>query len=321
MKWVCTFIVTFAALVAVWLGILRTIEPAPDARWIEALYRKKEKRADSISGPRIFLVGGSSVHFSLSAKQASDETGLEFVNFGSHAGLGYDYLLSRARRNLRRGDVVVLSIEYHLPLLRSSKITSSQVGYSDLQYLAEAPIDDIPPLLFGVSPSQALRSQLVQLLPGAVVDATVNSYGDETRNERPPSAEQIAAVRRTGAALGVGYGRGTKNRRIEHFINWCKENAIDVIFVPPVIYMPGEFRGPVTAAGIGTRVNEFYAQFGARTPSVLEDYFMDLDEMYDTVSHANAKGRTRATRTLVRDVCGLIACPAMRSGDGRGNLN
>ncbi len=84
-----------------------------DANFIDALYRRKDlAMADAATAPRLVIVGGSDALFGIDAAQLGRRLNLPAVNYATHAGLGVEYLLDRARRALRPGDVVVLSLAY-----------------------------------------------------------------------------------------------------------------------------------------------------------------------------------------------------------------
>ncbi|MGD0461495.1 MAG: hypothetical protein ABSB74_03300 [Tepidisphaeraceae bacterium] len=85
-----------------------------DPAWIDLLYRQKhvalQRRA---SEPRrLVIVGGSGALFGIDAELIEKKLHIPTVNFATHAGLGLRYLLDRAERELRSGDIVLLAAEY-----------------------------------------------------------------------------------------------------------------------------------------------------------------------------------------------------------------
>ena len=302
-------LVTFTTLAAGWLTLLRNIPSAPEPRWIESIYRIKESASRDVLGQKVMLIGGSATLFGFSAEQASKETGLSFVNFGTHAGLGASYILYRARSALRPGDVAVLTLEYTLPTRPEATATlASHFAYNDIGYLQHAPLSAIPELTFGLRPVQLLRDSLVQRIPGSFVPPVLSSYGDETRNTEPTEAQRRAAVN-VNYPLGVGFGADFRHRYIRSFIEWCEQNRIRVIFIPPPVYVPEQFRAEVSADKVSERISAFFSSHGAQPGGVLEDYMMSADDIFDTNYHANARGRRKVTNQLVKDVCRIVGCP------------
>ena len=92
-----------------------------EASFVEGLYQRKAvamrraaERADAAGKPRLVVVGGSGALLGIDAELISLKLGIPCVNLATHAGLGGEYLLDRARRDLRRGDWVLLCPEYQL---------------------------------------------------------------------------------------------------------------------------------------------------------------------------------------------------------------
>lgn len=62
--------------------------------------------------PRLILIGGSNLAFSVNSPELSRELGFPVVNMGLHGGLGLKFMLDRAKPLLRKGDFVVVMPEY-----------------------------------------------------------------------------------------------------------------------------------------------------------------------------------------------------------------
>jgi hypothetical protein len=74
----------------------------------------KLQRLDQCQGPRVVLLGGSNVAFGMHSPVIRESMGMETVNLGLHASLGLAFPLECYRQHARRGDIVILSPEYHL---------------------------------------------------------------------------------------------------------------------------------------------------------------------------------------------------------------
>jgi hypothetical protein len=72
----------------------------------------KHQYADSISSPKIVLVGGSNLAFGINSDMLSQKTKLPVVNMALLAPLGVHFILSDATRYIRKGDIVIMSFEY-----------------------------------------------------------------------------------------------------------------------------------------------------------------------------------------------------------------
>jgi hypothetical protein len=89
-------------------------QPAFRDRDYHAAWADKHGRLLAAPSPRLVLVGGSNVAFSILSPALGDALGLEPVNLGLDVDLGLEFMLRDAEAGLRAGDVVVLSPEYQL---------------------------------------------------------------------------------------------------------------------------------------------------------------------------------------------------------------
>lgn len=72
----------------------------------------KHRALESAPSPKIVIVGGSNVAFSVDSKRLSAATGRTVVNMGIQAGIGLNFMLREVEPNLAQGDVVLLIPEY-----------------------------------------------------------------------------------------------------------------------------------------------------------------------------------------------------------------
>src|SRR4051794_11320917 len=159
--WTATLLLAAVAFPLFTLGFVSRWDDS-QLRWVNRLYARKTivaaRRQDAgrtgAGRPRLVLVGGSGTLYGIDAELIERKTGVPTVNFGTHAGLGLRYLLTRARRELRPGDRVLLAPEYELladdggghfePMARGFVLTF------DKRYLAETDPADAVRILYTV---------------------------------------------------------------------------------------------------------------------------------------------------------------------------
>lgn len=79
-----------------------------------AVTQDKHERLAQIAGPRMILVGGSSVAFGMdSAELARRFPDYQPINMGLHFGIGLEAMLAEIQPIVRSGDLLVLAPEYH----------------------------------------------------------------------------------------------------------------------------------------------------------------------------------------------------------------
>ena len=64
--------------------------------------------------PKIVLVGGSNLAFSLDSQLLADEFGFHVVNMGLAKSVGLEYMLEEVKPYIQQGDLVILAPEYEL---------------------------------------------------------------------------------------------------------------------------------------------------------------------------------------------------------------
>src|SRR5687767_287322 len=81
--------------------------------YIAATIDKHQRLRDTPS-PRIILVGGSNLAFGIKSKLLEEQTGRPIVNMGLHWGLGINFMLLEVEKEIRSGDIIVLSFEHEI---------------------------------------------------------------------------------------------------------------------------------------------------------------------------------------------------------------
>jgi hypothetical protein len=74
----------------------------------------KHKKLETTNPPRIILVGGSNLAFGVDSKEIQDSIGIPVINMGLHAGLGYPFMLGEIKNEIKKYDIIILSMEYNL---------------------------------------------------------------------------------------------------------------------------------------------------------------------------------------------------------------
>ena len=74
----------------------------------------KHKYAQSIQKPKIILAGGSNLAFGIASDSIEKKVNLPVVNLGLYVGFGLGFILQETLSEVKKGDLVILSIEYYL---------------------------------------------------------------------------------------------------------------------------------------------------------------------------------------------------------------
>lgn len=202
---------------------------------------KKESYASQVKGNKIVFLSGSNTLFGIRSKDVEDYFGIPSVNLAVHYGLQIDYMLNRARRVLRSGDLVILPLEYsHYTYDGSySIIQSFYIRTYDREYFKSLPLlkqlkhlINTTPLDFAKSVNEQLSFEGKEppLGSGVYNSRTLNKNGDETYGEDPrydrlDRAQPFAIP----TVLEETYGM----QKIKEFSLWCAENGIEMYITWP----------------------------------------------------------------------------------------
>jgi len=111
------FLFKFGLFLAIQAGIFAAMFAAakPDLRTIIGATLDKHARLaelERMTGPRVLIVGGSNAAFGFDS-QAIQQSGLgEPINLGLALNFGVEYILGEAQLAARKGDLIILSLEY-----------------------------------------------------------------------------------------------------------------------------------------------------------------------------------------------------------------
>lgn len=281
--WMLTgFLATAALYVAL---VLLPVSIRPTSTWVQEIYLSKAAAMEAASN-RVVLVGGSSVHFGMNARVMAFVTGRPTINFGTHAGLGLDYILYRARRQVGSGDIVVLAPEYELFGPPSDQGMASYVRSFDLAYVMGLPLRK----KIGVATSISLRELILTYLPFDIPPTydsrLVTKEGDENGNvlQRRSVSRWTYASSDRGPAPFLGGVSSDAARKIASFVDECRKRGARVVATWPAIVDVPSHRG-VAARAVQERIAELYGRIGVLMFGQPQDALIPPEELFDTHYH------------------------------------
>ncbi|MCS3926225.1 hypothetical protein M2175_001256 [Bradyrhizobium elkanii] len=308
-------------LTAVWDIALPWPRPSYEMAWIQAIYARKETAAARIDEPKVVLIGGSATHFGFSAEQIGREIGAQVVNLGTHAGLGADYILARAKRSLKRGDTAVLVLEYHL--LKASAptdIASSFVSMFDPRYAAEAKAAEVPRFVWGISPQRLLSATVQRTIPYTSPlyrVETVTELGDETAGSNEEITPAMRAAARSYPPIPVLDLRSDwPLSSISSFVQWAHADGVTVKYVWPPMVGRSAYATDPRYSELFSAIRGTFEGLAVPVLGQPSDFFLGEDELLDNFYHANQRGRLRMSNQLARVLDPRAEDGELRMGSG-----
>jgi len=112
MRTFCCKLAAFALLQLLMFAVLlRHYDVSRETNYLAATADKHRRLAHTPS-PRLIILGGSNVPFGIQSDRLEQALSRPVVNMGLVAGAGLDFMLREIKPSLRRGDLVLLSLEY-----------------------------------------------------------------------------------------------------------------------------------------------------------------------------------------------------------------
>ena len=317
------------ALFTAWFGI-PPLKPYlytnNDIAWVRDLYRHKDRDLAAINGPRFILVGGSSVHFGFDAERISHALGIEAFDYGSHAGLDLAYLLDRADRATRKGDTVLLIVEY--PLFRTpAAFTILPVFYSsfhDKTFWRRMPVSLWPAyasqydlrLLWHAIADNLTHWKVAPVgnIPGPYQAGNIDRRGSEHGNTIASITDQMRA--RAAADNQIFPPLNPKSHgvaAIGTFLARQRAKGVNVLAGwPPSLNRP-EYDEPA-AAKFFDEERAFWRRHGVAIVGEPRQFMVGKQEVYDTSFHMNQVGQAVVTDRLIEDLRPILR---QMAGNGR----
>jgi len=313
----------FVVGVIVFVGLLYTQLGVPtlSTQWLFDITNKKTLYAAKFTGPRLFIVAGSSALFGINAQLIQQQTGLPTINMGTSAGYPLDYRLDCLKKIVRPGDTLLLAFEYE-------SYTNQLINYSDAgddYLLAHAPEYFLQTsLLYKIEMATRIPFKRLQkgwrnretpererppgrpyipylpITPG--IDC-LNDNGDEVFNmaatRRPPGLEMqhVSSVLLDGLPSENTDGFET----IDSFLQWAATHQITVWATFPNIINDPAYDGPNGQKAIET-ITHFYTSRGVPIIGTAKEAMLPYDQFFDTNYHLTHEAAIKRTERLIPEL-------------------
>jgi hypothetical protein len=290
------------AIVTWALGCIYTLRVNPEIAFFRDSARLKQAWARQLAretGPRVFIVGGSSCFTSIDATRLLQRNHLRAINMGLGAGLGAKFLTSWAVSEVKPGDTLILALE---PGLLMTPLTDPAMAVQ-LSYALRAP--ELLHASWPGAPEPHAPSSALALRPGAYHAFTL--IGKLLRG-RPLYRYHIGEVQPGGwhkidlrrDMQSQGAYSGSLSHDAHSLLAWLKQwgttNNVRVAYSLPWTYVADK-----DARVFREHSREFLLQIATHLP-VLKDPTLGaytVREHYtDTPMHLDAIGAALRTDTL-----------------------
>jgi hypothetical protein len=255
----------------------------------------KQKRLSDVNEPKVVFVGGSNLTFGLDCKRLTDSLKMPFVNMAVHGGTGLRYMLNEAKDGVKKGDVVILSLEYYLGIDGDRKLISQLIDVNPRarKYVLESVADQIKFWFFDVQ--RCVSSMFFRVLTGQVptiyLRSNFSEEGDMVGHFDQPSVFQPA---QRGKMAQITYN--VEIKAINAFVGFVEQQGAKVHFVFPC-YPHTNYEKDIDAISHFEKLmreNIKCKILNDPKSAVMEDRYF-----FDTAYHLTKEGRSIRTENIL----------------------
>lgn len=306
------FVFTYCIIFLVAIALLLPVCFAAFAIFLPPVYdetfpgelKYKVERLENTEGKRIIIIGGSSVAFGINSALIEQYTqGYSVVNFGMYASLGTKVMLDIAEKNIRRGDIIILSPE------QNEQTLSLYFGTETFWQCADGALS-----LYGYLKSSEKERALGGFAQFAVDKFRYNSEGTILQPSdiyRRDSFNEYGDIKPGLRANNIMFGGWDANTPVSLSPTVFSEEFTDYV---------NSFNEKVTSSGatlyyrfcpmnksavigdIEDCYNALDSVLDCRIIGNPEESIMDREWFYDTNFHLNDSGVILNTRNIIRDI-------------------
>lgn len=315
-----TFLLRFAVfcvLQAALFGGLLSFHDGSDSRNYLAETVIKHQRLREVASPRLVLVGGSSLAVGVHSQMLEEALKLPVLNMGLAAGLGLEFMLSEVAPHLRRGDTVLLSLEYdHFargpenawgggrgfdPGILGQVLTfrPASVACFGWAHLRPSWLDRMLPLLSEVARESAADAgrSLGWLTPKAPVSSEergFNRWGDHLLPDQLDRAP--GSLRETLVVDARGFPNQRALRALRRFVDTMNQRGVEVFWSYPP--KPQE---ALKDPHLLLLQSELESIPGLRILDRPQDHGYPDALFFDTANHLTSQGAARRTERWISE--------------------
>jgi hypothetical protein len=251
--------------------------------------------------PKIIFTGGSATLYGVRAKDVERTFGIPTVNYAFNAGLGLDYILYTVKKIAKKGDVVILPLEYEHFLYdgATNSFKASFILSGDREYFLHGlsfrkKLENLFSIIAFNKVFKAFkRSRSRQPNPWPL--GTLNQNGDITGNVGNRRLEEISPTPLPNGELKETEGL----LLIKEFSCWAAEKGITVyVSYANRVYVKDYEREAYVRYFENLRC--YFVRNNIRFIGTPYDFFYPVSFFYDTEYHLNEDGVTLRTETLMR---------------------
>jgi hypothetical protein len=309
-----SFILGLTSAFGLWYGNLQIASHKSDIATISHynLWEYRAKLLKSAASPKMVICGGSNVLFSTRACKLEEAFDLPVVNAGFNASTSFKFLTWLLKPYLKKGDILLMPLEYNL-----YRDSGSYIYYNDrelsLSYYPEYYQEMDTFLWVRTLLSHRywhvfnMRMRLGLPTYGNKFALNMNHYnsnGDYVNNLRKKESKELKARFRTellkeftGEVMITA--KSATWKEIEMFSHWCKKKQISLYFTWPSLLKNSNYPNYAHFNQLISLIERKLKSMEITMLGKPENSFYSEEYFFDTIYHMNEVGAAVRTQQLI----------------------
>lgn len=295
---VTAWLVTYTAIFYISLS-----KPSNVSNWVHGAYEKKTLIASITPSPRIVLSGGSSTLFGIDSSAISQAFNLPVVNYSVNAGLMLPVILHKTKQILRKGDILIMPLEYDMYLysgIPNEQMIDFITSYEPHILSALTLKEQL--LIFWQTTFKSIMTKQIQEIktPQGLYGAhNIDNHGDQINNTKANQAKEFYKELQETKPYkynSIYKGDELSYYYLKEFAIYCKQNNIKLILAPCPLLTKPQYKEERFFADVPQKLRAM----GFTYIGDPYDYMYSIDSFFNTDYHLNSEARKIHTQKLIK---------------------
>jgi hypothetical protein len=286
-------------------------KPVPDAVFSSSIIDLKEKiLTKNKNHKKIVVIGGSNVAFGIDTIQMEKGLSLKAINFGCIAGIGPEILLSKVKKHVSDGDIILFCWEYSLYRFNRS---SSNFTYLNLVFGPSVEqrnnfsIIDETRLYLSYPTSNLRTSVAVAYNPFANPNIfrcswTFDALGNIRSNqENIVTKKELVSSPLSSLITSLTITDDVKEILTE-FVESSKDKNIKILSTWPNTFENSKYKNNRYVKENIDKIKNFWQSLDVTIVGSPEDAMFSAEYFHDTYYHLNTEGVEIRTKKLIQNL-------------------
>ena len=317
MRFFIQFCITLVILLVLWIALVyfQTGNPTQTSQWVADVYNKKTAIAQNIQTDKIVIVSGSNSLFGVDSQLLSEKFQKPVINLGVNAGVYLPYILFHAKKVIKKGDTVLLPLEYSMYIYDGIPNTQmiDYIFSRDFEAFFSLSLREQFYMIWNINFERiyagysGYKNKTVQ--QGLYRVGHIDNYGDHIgarkKNKSPAIQKQL-----DGHSPNKYYEAfDTKSlgwKYIIAFDNWCKDIKARCVFLPPTMMYFEQYSHDEKQKKFFKEIKKTALGYDLEFVGDMYDYMYPKEYYFNTDYHLSFEYRDIRTKQMIKDLSSVL---------------